>query len=101
MYMYYIVLRPSFIHCVYAGLPSESGRFEILQIHTSQMRANKKLDSKVNLRELATKTRNFSGAEIEGLVRSAQATAMNKIIKVQCRNIRSNISSNISLTCHV
>lgn len=64
-----------------AGLPDEAGRLEILNIHTSQMKAHGKLD-KVDLDYLASKTRNFSGAEIEGLVRSAQATAMNKIIKV-------------------
>ena len=64
------------------GLPDEDGRMEILQIHTSQMRENKKLAKDVDLDELARRTRNFSGAEIEGLVRSAQATAMNKIIRV-------------------
>lgn len=65
------------------GLPDEAGRLEILHIHTSQMKANGKLDPKVDLEYLASKTRNFSGAEIEGLVRSAQATAMNKIIKAK------------------
>ena len=69
--------------CSYIGLPDEAGRLEILHIHTSQMRANGKL-GEVDLNYLASKTRNFSGAEIEGLVRSAQATAMNKIIKVWC-----------------
>lgn len=46
------------------------------------MRKNKKLDEAVDLEDLAKRTRNFSGAELEGLVRSAQATAMNKLIKV-------------------
>ena len=64
------------------GLPDEQGRIEILSIHTTQMRKHGKLAASVNLDELAMRTKNFSGAEIEGLVRSAQATAMNKMIKV-------------------
>lgn len=31
--------------------------------------------------ELAKKTKNFSGAEIEGLVRAAQSSAMNRLVK--------------------
>lgn len=55
---------------------------EILQIHTNLMRKNKKLAEDVDIEDLAKRTRNFSGAELEGLVRSATATAMNKLIKV-------------------
>ena len=40
------------------------------------------MDDNVDIEELAKKTRNFSGAELEGLVRSATSTAMNRIIKV-------------------
>ena len=46
------------------------------------MQERGKLGSDVDLEYLASKTRNFSGAEIEGLVRSAQSTAMNRLIKV-------------------
>jgi vesicle-fusing ATPase len=67
------------------GLPDETGRFEILQIHTAKMREHKKLADNVNLDELAKITRNYSGAELEGLVRSATATAMNRIIKAKDR----------------
>lgn len=63
------------------SLPNEPGRLQILNIHTSLMRLNKKLDDDVNLKELAALTKNFSGAELEGLVRAAQSTAMNRLIK--------------------
>ena len=64
------------------GLPDENGRVEILQIHTAQMIKYKKLAEDVNIKELAKRTRNFSGAELEGLVRSAQSTAMNRLVQV-------------------
>ena len=67
----------------FVGLPDESGRLQILNIHTAVMRENDKLATDVDLGELATLTKNFSGAEIEGLVRCAQATAMNRLIKVE------------------
>ncbi|KAL4217085.1 hypothetical protein ACF0H5_023541 [Mactra antiquata] len=63
------------------GLPDEGGRLQILKIHTNLMRENDKLAEDVDLSELAYLTKNFSGAEIEGLVRCSQATAMNRLIK--------------------
>lgn len=63
------------------GLPNEQGRLQILGIHTKRMRDYKKINPDVNLNELAVKTKNFSGAELEGLVRAAQSTAMNRLIK--------------------
>ncbi|XP_061666703.1 vesicle-fusing ATPase-like isoform X2 [Syngnathoides biaculeatus] len=63
------------------GLPDEKGRVQILNIHTAKMRQFKLLASDVDVKELAVETKNFSGAELEGLVRAAQSTAMNRHIK--------------------
>jgi vesicle-fusing ATPase len=63
------------------SLPDENGRLHILEIHTAKMRKFDKLQCDVDLKELAALTKNFSGAEIEGLVRAAQSSAMNRPIK--------------------
>ncbi|XP_053555708.1 vesicle-fusing ATPase [Bombina bombina] len=63
------------------GLPDEKGRLQILNIHTARMREHSLLSTDVDIPELATETKNFSGAELEGLVRAAQSTAMNRHIK--------------------
>ncbi|KAK5906289.1 hypothetical protein CgunFtcFv8_002171 [Champsocephalus gunnari] len=63
------------------GLPDEKGRVQILQIHTARMRQNDLLSADVDVKELAVETKNYSGAELEGLVRAAQSTAMNRHIK--------------------
>lgn len=67
----------------YTGLPDENGRLQILNIHTEKLRENEKLAPDVSIDELATVTKNFSGAELEGLVRAAASTAMNRLIKVR------------------
>uniref|UniRef100_A0A4W5MQV2 Vesicle-fusing ATPase n=1 Tax=Hucho hucho TaxID=62062 RepID=A0A4W5MQV2_9TELE len=63
------------------GLPDEKGRVQILNIHTAKMRQFNLLGSDVDVSELASETKNYSGAELEGLVRAAQSTAMNRHIK--------------------
>lgn len=63
------------------SLPNEAGRVQILDIHTRRMKEFKKIDKDVDAAELATLTKNFSGAELEGLVRAAQSSAMNRLIK--------------------
>ena len=63
------------------SLPKESGRVQILNIHTKKMVANGKLSNDVKIDELAKLTKNFSGAEIEGLVRASQACALNRLVK--------------------
>lgn len=64
------------------GLPDQSGRLQILKIHTSKMSKNSFLDKSVELEALAELTKNFSGAEIEGLVASAVSFALNKHLDI-------------------
>lgn len=64
------------------SLPDEHGRAQILKIHTAKMRDNNVMDADVNLAELAHETKNFSGAEIGGLVKSASSFAFNRHVKV-------------------
>ncbi len=72
----------------FVGLPDEHGRLQILDIHTATMKENDKMDADVDIVELAAITKNFSGAEIEGLVRAATSTAMNRLIKVSCMTMK-------------
>ncbi|XP_074117098.1 vesicle-fusing ATPase isoform X1 [Sminthopsis crassicaudata] len=67
------------------GLPDEKGRLQILHIHTARMRGHQLLAADVDIKELAVETKNFSGAELEGLVRAAQSTAMNRHIKASTK----------------
>ncbi|KAK9447321.1 P-loop containing nucleoside triphosphate hydrolase protein [Limtongia smithiae] len=64
------------------SLPDENGRRQILKIHTTKMKENKVMASDVNLDELAAMTKNFSGAELNGLVKSATSFALNRHVKV-------------------
>lgn len=78
------LLRPGrFEVHIEIGLPDEKGREEIFEIHTRKMRENNFLDESVDLKLLAHETKNFSGAEIEGLVKSATSYAFNRQISAE------------------
>ncbi|KHG00241.1 Vesicle-fusing ATPase -like protein [Gossypium arboreum] len=64
------------------SLPDENGRFQILQIHTNKMKENSFLAPDVNLQELAARTKNYSGAELEGVVKSAVSFALNRQVSM-------------------
>lgn len=64
------------------SLPDEQGRTQILRIQTQRMRDNGVMDHDVDLPELALMTKNFSGAEIAGLVKSASSFAFSRHVKV-------------------
>lgn len=49
-----------------------------LHIHTARMRGHQLLSADVDIKELAAETKNLAALELEGLVRAAQSTAMNR-----------------------
>lgn len=77
------LLRPGRLEVqIEISLPDEFGRSQILKIHTSKMKENNVMGSDVDLAELAALTKNFSGAELSGLVKSATSFAFARNIKV-------------------
>uniref|UniRef100_A0A1D1Z157 Vesicle-fusing ATPase n=1 Tax=Anthurium amnicola TaxID=1678845 RepID=A0A1D1Z157_9ARAE len=77
------LLRPGRLEVhIEINLPDENGRLQILQIHTNKMKENSFLAADVNLQELAARTKNYSGAELEGVVKSAVSFALNRQISM-------------------
>ncbi|PRQ28942.1 putative vesicle-fusing ATPase [Rosa chinensis] len=73
------LLRPGRLEVqIEISLPDENGRMQILQIHTNKMKESSFLAPDVNLQELAARTKNYSGAELEGVVKSAVSFALNR-----------------------
>lgn len=75
------ILRPGRLEVhIEIGLPDERGRLQILNIKTLDMRKNNRVDAEVldRMDELAHRTKNYTGAEIERLVRSAASFALSR-----------------------
>jgi transitional endoplasmic reticulum ATPase len=69
------LLRPGrFDELIYVAPPDTAGRRRILAIHTSGM----PLADDVDLESLAQRTENFTGADLEDLVRRAGLTALRR-----------------------
>jgi len=67
------LIRPGRIDkIIYIGAPDLKAREQILKVHTK----NVPLDKSVSLKKLAEKTKGFSGADLEGLVREAALIAL-------------------------
>jgi len=80
------LLRPGRLEVhVEIGLPDTKGRMQILGIHTNNMREANRLQPEVikRLDEIAERTKNFSGAEIEGLVKAATSFALTRCVDVK------------------
>lgn len=73
------ILRPGRLEIhIEIPLPDEKGRLQILNIKTAEMRKNKRITQECidRLPELAERAKNFTGAELEGLVRNAASFAL-------------------------
>ena len=80
------LLRPGRLEVhVEIGLPDTKGRTQILGIHTKNMREANRITPEVleRMPEIAEKTKNFSGAEIEGLVKAATSYALTRCVDVK------------------
>jgi vesicle-fusing ATPase len=58
------------------GLPDENGRLQIFNIHTAALAREGALADDVDLATLAREAKNYSGAEIEGIVRAANSNPL-------------------------
>ena len=75
------VLRPGRLEVhVEIGLADEEGRVQILNIHTKTMKENNIIGPDVDIQELARLTKNYSGAEIAGLVKATVSYVFNREI---------------------
>jgi len=77
------LLRPGRMEVhVEIGLPDVKGRIQILNIHTKNMKASNRITTDVldRLPDIAERTKNFSGAELEGLVKAASSYALTRCV---------------------
>ena len=73
------ILRPGRLELhIEISLPDEKGRLQIFNIHTKKMRENKILDDDVDLPQLAKMTKNYTGADIESMVKLACSNALSQ-----------------------
>ncbi|AAU11051.1 cell division protein 48 [lymphocystis disease virus-China] len=78
------LLRPGRLELkIEIGLPDKEGRLQILKVHVAKMKSCDILSPDVDLNKIAAETKNYSGAELEGLVRAAQSTALSRCVKVE------------------
>lgn len=71
------VIRPGRLELhLEIGLPDEGGRRQIFEIHTRDMRKHNLLSTCTDLDELAMAAKNYTGAEIEAVCRSAASFAL-------------------------
>jgi len=89
------MLRPGRLELhVEINLPDEKGRLEILGIHTASMKEKGYLGADVSVARVAEATKNYSGAELAGVVRAAASYALNR--KVDFTNLSETSNQDLS-----
>jgi len=75
------LLRPGRLEIhVPVGLADSAGRNDILKIHTQKMTSNHMISTDIDVNNIISNTNNFSGAEMEALVKSAVSHALHRNI---------------------
>jgi len=80
------LLRPGRLELhVEIGLPDKKGRNQILNIHTKNMKEANRMSPEAlsGMDSIAEKTKNFSGAEIECLIKAATSYALTRCVDVK------------------
>jgi len=86
------LLRPGrFDRILLVNAPNEKGRIEILKVHTKKMPLGDKKELKVEekeelIKDIATKTEGYTGADLEGLAREAAMLTLRKDINASFVN---------------
>jgi len=91
------ILRPGRLEIhLEIGLPDLKGRLQIFEIHTRNMKKNGLLGDDVDLNHLSNITKNYTGAEIEAVCRSATSFALFKDVSMQPKEA-SSVASGIKV----
>ena len=92
-----LLRKGRFDEIFYVGLPNESEREKIIQIHVKKRRSQDLKNIKIS--ELVAKTKGFSGADIEGVIKDAVETAFaDDKSSVQTEDILNAIDNTHSLS---
>ena len=92
------ILRPGRLELhIEISLPDEKGRQQIFNIHTKKMRENKVLGDDVDLAQLAKMTKNYTGADIESMVKLACSNALSQGLSFGSSKINVNQEHKVTM----
>lgn len=90
------IIRPGrFEVHIEIGLPDFEGRKQILILHTKKLRDNNILDTNINFDELAEKSENMTGAELESLVKNTVSLCIKEFVDMN--NIETSLQQDMNV----